>query len=221
MRILVVEDENKVGRFISDGLKEAAYTPTLARTKAQASNSLAQSTYDVIILDLGLPDGDGLELLSEWRKSGFDEPVIILSARDGLHDRLRGLNVGADDYLSKPFSFEELLARVRCITRRTAGRKSTTFEHRGITMDLVTRTVTRGGRSFSLTAREFALLELFMQNPGRVLSRTTIAERIWDSYSELDTNLLDVYMARLRRKLEVEGEPPIFKTLRGVGYQLQ
>jgi DNA-binding response OmpR family regulator len=171
-------------------------------------------------LDLGLPDGDGLELLREWRAAGFNEPVLILSARDALQDRVRGLNVGADDYLAKPFSFEELLARLRSLLRRQGGKKTTDFEHRGIKLDLLARTVECDGKPVDLTSREFALLELFMQNQGRVLTRTMIAEKVWDSYSDLDTNLLDVYMRRLRMKLESTPEKQLFKTLRGVGYQM-
>jgi two-component system copper resistance phosphate regulon response regulator CusR/two-component system response regulator QseB len=146
--------------------------------------------------------------------------VLILSARDAVQDRITGLNLGADDYLAKPFSFEELLARVRSLLRRHGGKKATVFKHRGLKLDLLSRSVQRNGQTIDLTAREFALLELFMQNPGRVLSRTMIAEKVWDSYFDSDTNLLDVYMRRLRMKLETSADKPWFKTLRGVGYQL-
>jgi DNA-binding response OmpR family regulator len=220
MRILIVEDDRKVGQFIERSLSEVAYFGTLVRTCAAARDALAESPYDAIVLDLGLPDGDGLQLLREWRAAGFDEPVLILSARDALQDRVKGLNLGADDYLAKPFSLEELIARVRSLLRRQGGKKATTFEHRGVKLDLLARTVEVDGRRIDLTAREFALLELFMQNQGRVLTRTMIAEKVWDSHSDLDTNLLDVYMRRLRKKLETIPEKQLFKTLRGVGYEM-
>jgi DNA-binding response OmpR family regulator len=220
MKVLIVEDERRVGQFISRGLEEMAYSATWVRTCREARDALADNPHDVIVLDLGLPDGDGLELLREWRSLGFNEPVLILSARDAVQDRIKGLNLGADDYLAKPFSFEELLARIRSLLRRHGGKKATVFEHRGIKMDLLARTVTRNNQKVDLTAREFSLLELFMQNQGRVLTRTMISEKIWESQNDLDANLIDVYMRRLRKKIEVSSEEPIFKTLRGVGYEM-
>ena len=220
MRILIVEDDRKVGQFIERALSEVAYVGTWVRTCAAARDALAESPYDAIVLDLGLPDGDGLQLLREWRAAGFNEPVLILSARDALKDRVKGLNLGADDYLAKPFSLEELIARIRSLLRRQGGKKATVFEHHGIKLDLLARTVEADGKRVDLTAREFSLLELFMQNQGRVLTRTMIAEKVWDSHSDLDTNLLDVYMRRLRKKLESTPEKQLFKTLRGVGYEM-
>ena len=220
MRILIVEDEAKVGQFVRRGLDKLAYSSTWVRTCAEAQDALAESPYDAIILDLGLPDGDGMNLLKEWRKCGFNEPVLILSARDAVEDRIQGLNFGADDYLPKPFSFEELVARLRSLLRRQSEKKTTVFEHREIKLDLLARSVLLAGRTVDLTAREFALLELFMQNPGRVLTRAMIAEKIWESRDDLDANLLDVYMRRLRMKLEASPDAPVFKTLRGIGYQL-
>ncbi|EDY20667.1 two component transcriptional regulator, winged helix family [Chthoniobacter flavus Ellin428] len=220
MRILIVEDDRKVGQFIERGLSEVAYSGTLVRTCAEARDTLADSPYDAIVLDLGLPDGDGLQLLRDWRSSGFNEPVLILSARDALQDKVKGLNLGADDYLAKPFSLEELIARIRSLLRRQGGKKTTVFEHRAIKLDLLARTVEVEGKRIDLTAREFSLLELFMQNQGRVLTRTMIAEKVWDSHSDLDTNLLDVYMRRLRKKLESTPDKQYFKTLRGVGYEM-
>ena len=202
MRILIVEDDPKVGQFVARGLEQLAYSPTWVRSCKEADDALTGGPFDAVILDLGLPDGDGLNLLREWRQAGLNEPVLILSARDAVQDRVNGLNLGADDYLPKPFSFEELLARVRSLLRRQAGKKATSFEHRGLKLDLLSRSVQCQGAPIELTAREFALLELFMQNPGRVLTRTMIAEKVWDSYYDSDTNLLDVYMRRLRVKLE-------------------
>jgi len=220
MRILVVEDEQKVAQFIKRSLEDVEYSTKTVRTCAEANDSLADSPYDAIILDLGLPDGEGLTILKEWRANGFTEPVLILSARDAVHDRVRGLNLGADDYLAKPFSMEELLARVRSLLRRQVDKKATLLDHRGIRLDLLAHTVTLTGRQVDLTGREFALLELFMQNQGRVLTRSMITEKIWDSHDELDANLLDVYMRRLRKKLPLASDEQLFKTIRGVGYQM-
>jgi DNA-binding response OmpR family regulator len=219
MKILVVEDQDRLGKFLQQGLTECAYTVSWVRTCAAAADALAETTYDVIVLDLGLPDGDGLDLLHRWRKSGFKEPVLILSARDGVQDRVKGLDLGADDYLSKPFSLEELLARVRSLVRRQSAVKQVVLEHAGIKLDLLSHTVHVNGQPIDLTSREYALLEVFMQNQSRILPRTLISEKIWASHYDVDTNLLDVYMSRLRAKLESPGKP-LFKTIRGVGYQL-
>ena len=220
MKVLIIEDQDRLGKFLEQGLKECAYTVTWVRTCKDARDALADSAHDVIVLDLGLPDGDGIDLLRQWRGSGFNEPVLILSARDTVADRIKGLNIGADDYLPKPFSFEELLARVRSLVRRQSSVKQVVLEHRGIRVDLLTHTVENNGLPIDLTSREYALLEIFMQNPGRVLTRTLISEKIWASHYDVDTNLLDVYMSRLRAKLETTPGKPLFKTVRGMGYQL-
>jgi DNA-binding response OmpR family regulator len=220
MKILIVEDQERLGNFLEQGLKECAYTVTWTRTCADARDALADSPYDVILLDLGLPDGDGIDLLRQWRSAGFNEPVLVLSARDTVADRIKGLDIGADDYLPKPFSFEELLARVRSLVRRQSSVKQVVLEHRGIRVDLLSHTVQVNGDPIDLTSREYALLEIFMQNPGRILTRTLISEKIWASHYDVDTNLLDVYMSRLRSKLETVPGKPLFKTVRGVGYQL-
>ncbi len=220
MKVLIVEDQQRLGQFLERGLKECAYTAKWVGTCKDALDALAESPYDIIVLDLGLPDGDGIELLRRWRANGFNEPVLILSARDSVEDRIKGLDVGADDYLPKPFSFEELLARVRSLVRRQSTVKQVVLEHRGIRVDLLSHTVQLNGRTVDLTSREYALLEIFMQNPGRILTRTLISEKIWASNYDVDTNLLDVYMSRLRAKLETSPLRPLFKTVRGVGYQL-
>jgi DNA-binding response OmpR family regulator len=221
MKILIVEDERKLGQFVLKGLQESAYTARLVGSCAAAADALAESHYDAIVLDVGLPDGSGLDLLRRWRQAGFAEPVLILSARGQVEDRIAGLNLGADDYLPKPFSFDELLARLRSLLRREGRPKQTRYEHAGVTMDLLSRKVTAAGAPVELTGREFALLELFLANAGRVLTRTQISERIWDTHFDTETNLIDVYVKRLRTKLPVAapGEP-LIRTVRGVGYML-
>jgi len=220
MKVLIVEDERRLGEFLKQALSECRYTATWVRTRREAADALAETPYDVIVLDLSLPDGDGLELLRQWRTSGFNEPVLILSARDSLEDRVKGLDLGADDYLPKPFSLEELLARIRSLVRRQSTAKHTLLEHAGIRLDLLGHTVQVNGQPVDLTSREYALLEIFMQNHGRILPRTLITDKIWASSYDVDTNLLDVYMSRLRAKLEGISGKPLFKTVRGVGYQL-
>jgi DNA-binding response OmpR family regulator len=220
VKVLIVEDQLRLGEFLKQSLVECRHTATWVRTCAEASDALAETPYDAVILDLTLPDGDGIDLLRQWRKSGFNEPVLILSARDTVEDRIKGLDVGADDYLPKPFSLEELLARMRSLLRRQSTVKQTVLEHSGIRLDLLGHTVQVGGRTVDLTSREYALLEIFMQNQGRILPRTLITDKIWASSYDVDTNLLDVYMSRLRSKLETTSGKTLFKTVRGVGYQL-
>lgn len=220
MKILVVEDERKVASFVAQALAEQAYATRVAGSCAAARTALAEWPCDAVVLDLGLPDGDGLDLLAQWRSAGFNEPVLILSARDAVADRIAGLNRGADDYLPKPFSVDELVARVRSLLRRQAGSKATVLTHRGLRLDLLARELQVDGAAVELTSKEFALAELFMQSPGRVLTRTLIAEKVWEASYDLETNLIDVYLRRLRAKLERPGQPPLFKTVRGTGYQL-
>ncbi|MES2259513.1 MAG: response regulator transcription factor [Pseudomonadota bacterium] len=220
MKVLIVEDQQRLGLFLKQGMSEHAYTVNWVGSCAAARDALCETGYDAIVLDLGLPDGDGLDLLREWRKAGFNEPVLILSARDTVEDRIRGLDIGADDYLPKPFSLEELMARVRSLLRRHSTAKDTVLQHRGIELDLLGHTVHVLGKPVDLTSREFALLEIFMHNVGRILPRTLISEKIWDAHYDVDTNLLDVYMSKLRGKFDMLPDQPLFKTVRGVGYQL-
>lgn len=220
MKVLIVEDEARLGAFLKQGLSEQSHTATWVQTCRDANHALVETKYDLVVLDLNLPDGDGLHLIREWRASGLNEPVLILSARDSLEDRIKGLDVGADDYLPKPFSLEELLAKMRALLRRQSVFKQTVIERGGLRLDLLGHTVHANGDPVDLTGREYALLEVFMQNAGRVLTRTLISEKIWSSHYDVDTNLLDVYMSRLRAKLETALGRPVFKTVRGIGYQM-
>ena len=220
MKVLIVEDEARLGLFLKQGLSEHAHTANWVPNCREANHALVETNYDLIVLDLNLPDGDGLDLVREWRASGLNEPVLILSARDSLEDRIKGLDIGADDYLPKPFSLEELLAKMRALLRRQSVIKQTVLERNGLRLDLLGHTVHANDQAVDLTGREYALLEIFMQNAGRVLTRTLISEKIWSSHYDVDTNLLDVYMSRLRAKLEGALGRPVFKTVRGIGYQL-
>ncbi len=221
MKVLLVEDDRKLGQFVKKGLEEVAYPTVWVRSGKEADDAVDETAFDVIILDIGLPDGNGLELLSRWRKTNLTTQILILSARHEVDDKIMGLNLGADDYLTKPFSFGELLARLRSLARRHVGQKKTVLEHRGIRLDLLGRQATFEGEAVSLTQREFALLELFLQNPARVLTRTQIVEKIWDCHFDLETNLVDVYVSKLRGKLRRNDEAEsFFQTVRGVGYKL-
>ncbi|MDE2110102.1 MAG: response regulator transcription factor [Alphaproteobacteria bacterium] len=220
MKVLIVEDHRRLGRFLKQSLTENHYTVAWATSCAEARDLLAEMNFDLVVLDIGLPDGGGLTLLREWRLNKFNEPVLILSARDTVQDRITGLDLGADDYLPKPFSLEELLAHIRALLRRQSSVKLSIVEHGGVRLDLLSHTVHCNDKPVDLTSREFALLEVFMQSPGRVLTRTYIAEKVWPSNYDIDTNLLDVYMSRLRNKLECAQGKSLFKTVRGVGYQL-
>ena len=219
MTILIVEDQPRVALFVEKALSEQGFEPRRVDTCAGARRALAESPVNAVVLDLGLPDGDGIDLLREWREAGLEFPVLILSARDAITDRIKGLNLGADDYLSKPFSVDELVARVRSLLRRNSGTRATVLTHGALRLDVVGRSVTRSGARIELTGREFALLELFLRNPGRTLTRTFIAEQIWGANYGVETNLIDVYVRRLRGKLE-EDQKPLIRTVRGTGYVL-
>jgi DNA-binding response OmpR family regulator len=219
MKILVVEDNVQLAGFVRRALVEQSYSVSIAGSCAEAANLLADEKFDLVILDIGLPDGSGLGLLRAWREVGFNEPVLILSARDAVDDRVTGLDLGADVYLAKPFQVNELLANVRALLRRQSIARKTVLTHRDLTLDLVAHAATLNGVALELTAREFALLEIFLHHAGRILTRTFISEKIWQSHQDVDTNLLDVYMSRLRARIESSGAK-YFRTVRGVGYQL-
>ncbi len=222
MRILVVEDERKVASFIRQGLAEEGHAVEVAADGDEALDLAAGGPpYDLVVLDLMLPKRDGFGVLKSLRGRGITTPVLVLTARDSVGDKVTGLDLGADDYLTKPFAFEELLARVRALLRRGADRRVTPLRLADLALDPATRTVTRGPRRLELTAREYALLEYLLRNAGRVLTRPMIAEHVWGLGFDSESNVIDVYVGYLRRKIDGEGEPRLLHTLRGAGYVLK
>jgi DNA-binding response OmpR family regulator len=222
MRVLVVEDERKVASFIRQGLEEEGHAVDVAADGAEAlERALEGPPYDLVVLDVMLPRRDGLSVLRELRAQRVLAPVLLLTARDSVSDKVTGLDLGADDYLTKPFAFEEFLARVRALLRRGSDQRTAVLRYADVTLDPATRTATRGRRRISLTSREYALLEYFLSNAGRVLTRPMLAEHVWGLDFDSETNLIDVYVGYLRRKLEAEGEPRLLHTVRGAGYVLR
>ena len=222
MRVLVVEDERKVANFIRQGLEEEGHTVEVAEDGAEALDRLlAGLPYDLVVLDVMLPRRDGLSVLKALRDNRVSTPVLLLTARDGVADKVAGLDLGADDYLTKPFAFDEFLARVRALLRRQAGQAAPALRLEDLTLDPATRGVSRGSRSIGLTTREFALLEYFMRNAGRVLTRPMIAEHVWAVDFDRESNVIDVYVGYLRRKIDGPGERPLLHTVRGAGYVLR
>ena len=221
MRILLVEDEPSAARFIAKGLREATYAVDVAADGTAAADQCQQYDYDAIVLDVMLPGRDGLSVCRELRASGSDVPVLMLTARDAVEARVQGLDAGADDYLTKPFDFRELLARLRALTRRE--RRPLAPERIDIgalTIDVPGRRVFRGRCEISLTSREYALFEYLARHAGEVVGRADIAEHVWDEHYDAFSNVVDVYVQRLRRKLDTPGAPSIIRTRRGQGYQL-
>lgn len=222
MRILVVEDEERIARFIKQGLEEESYAVDVVGDGPSALDWVAGASYDVILLDVMLPGLTGFEVCRILRERGNITPVLMLTARDEVDDRVTGLDAGADDYLSKPFAFKELLARIRALTRRTAPQATptTVLKFDDLELDTVAHQAKRRQRHIELTAKEYALLEYLMRHPRQALSRTLIRESIWgyDYYGA--SNVVDVYVGHLRRKLEAKGEPPLIHTVRGVGYKI-
>ena len=215
-RILVVEDEPRLASFLEKGLKANGFTPSLAADGASAIAAAADEDFDLMILDLGLPDLDGLDVLARTRERGVRLPVIILTARDDVSDKVGGLEGGADDYVTKPFRFEELLARVRARLRQDGTAEVTTLEVAGIELDLRRRRAVIGERTVALSSREFAMLETLMRHPGQVLTREQLHSHVWGYDHDPGSNVVDVYVGYLRRKL---GEGAI-ETVRGMGYRL-
>lgn len=222
MKILIVEDEPKTGDYLRQGLREAGYVVDLARNGWDGLHLATGSPYDLAILDVMLPGLDGWQLLEGLRRQGADLPVLFLTARDQVEDRVRGLELGADDYLVKPFAFAELLARVRTLLRRRRAPVEPTVLHAAdLELDLLRRRVTRAGRRIELTAKEHALLELFLRRRGEVLPRSLIASSVWDMNFDSDTNVVDVAVRRLRGKIDEGFESKLIRTVRGMGYVLE
>jgi len=220
MRILIVEDEPAVADLLERALREAAWAPDVARTGALALEALSVNEYDLAVLDIGLPDMSGLEVCRRWRRRGGRTPILMLTARAGLGDRVVGLDAGADDYLPKPFAVEELLARLRALARRPPSALDVTLSLADLELNTAYRTVTRAGRLIKLTAREYGLLEYLMRNPGRVVTRGQILEHVWDDNFDPVANVVDVLVGRLRRKIDTPGARPLVHTVRGAGYRL-
>ncbi len=223
MRVLVVEDELKVANALREGLEGERYDVVVERTGEDAFFRMTTEAFDLILLDLGLPGRDGLQILTTLRSKGVKTPVLVLTARDTLQDRVAGLDSGADDYLVKPFAFAELLARIRALMRRGRAAESPRLTVGDLRMDLITRKVTRGGQPVELTVREFELLEYLMRYEGQVVSRETLARDVWKETARttpLD-NVIDVHIARLRRKVDLDRPVRLIHTIRGVGFMLR
>jgi DNA-binding response OmpR family regulator len=221
MRILIVEDDRKVASFLARGLREEGYVVDAEHDGEGGRLKAHVHAYDVVILDVMLPGRTGLEIVRELRREGRVVPVLMLTARDTKDDIVRGLDAGADDYLTKPFSFEELLARVRALARRTSPALDDRLHYDDIELDARRRTATRGGRDLSLTPKEFLLLEYFLARAEQIVRRTELLEKVWDLRFDPMSNVVDVHVANLRRKLRTETERPLLHTVRGVGYILQ
>lgn len=222
MKILIVEDELKTGQYLRQGLTEAGFVVDLARDGTDGLHLALHGEYDLLILDVMLPGLDGWQVLQTLRQRGLHMPVLFLTARDQVEDRVKGLELGADDYLVKPFSFAELLARVRTILRRgRGGAEVTTLQVADLELDLLRRRVSRAGHRIDLTAKEFGLLELLMRRQGEVLPRSMIASQVWDMNFDSDTNVIEVAVRRLRLKIDEAHEVKLIQTVRGMGYVLE
>ncbi|MES3039337.1 MAG: response regulator transcription factor [Bdellovibrionota bacterium] len=223
MRILVVEDQSKMSQFVKQGLGEVGYAVDLASTCSEANEFTAQTDYDLVILDVMLPDGSGMDFARQLREQKCESPILMLSALSSTKDKVGGLDAGADDYLTKPFSFEELLARVRALLRRKnpTSEASSTLKVGDLEMNLITRRVSRGDQEIQLTTKEFALLEYLVRNAGRPLGRVSIAEHVWDINFDNESNVIDVYINMLRKKVDSPFATKLIHTVVGVGYVLK
>lgn len=222
MRILVIEDEKKVANFIKHGLEEERYIVEIAYDGPTGLEFAMNNQFDGILLDVMLPGKDGFQVLKELRDAGVSTPVLILTARGSTEERVQGLDLGADDYLAKPFSFEELAARLRSILRRSSPEKSTKLRCGDLILDTVSHFAYRFGREIELTTKEYALLEYLMRNKNRILSRSTITQHVWRHSFDPESNIIDVYIKRLRSKIENDdGSRPLIQSIRGVGYRMR
>lgn len=221
MRILVVEDERELADFIRQGLEEEHYAVDVAYDGEEGLFLTQLNDYDLIILDILLPKKDGLTMLREMRQEKRLTPVLLLTAKDMLEDKVRGLDFGADDYLTKPFAFAELLARVRALLRRGLHAEPRLLQVADLTLDLITHQVRRGGREIALTGKEYEVLEYFMHHPNRVIRRTELSEHVWAGDFDSFSNLIDVFIYRLRQKIDRDAPVQLLHTIRGVGYRLE
>jgi DNA-binding response OmpR family regulator len=220
MRVLIVEDEPEVADLLARTLRDATWAPDVAATGAQALSWLPINEYDLVVLDAGLPDIDGFEVCRRWRKAGGKTPILILTARAAVADRVRGLDAGADDYLAKPFAIEELLARLRALARRPGTALDVTLRFADLELDTQSLTARRAARTIDLSHRELALLEYLLRNPNRVVSRAQILAHVWDDNFDPVGNVVDVLVGRLRRKIGSADDLPLIHTVRGRGYIL-
>jgi heavy metal response regulator len=221
MRLLVVEDEKKVASFVRKGLEEEGYAVDVAVDGESGLELALDQVHDLIILDIHLPRMNGLRVLQELRRKKVKTPVLLLTVRATIEDKVLGLDAGADDYLTKPFAFQELIARVRALLRRRAEAEPPVLQIADLVLDPARRTVFRGGEKIELTAKEYSLLDYLMRNPGRVLTRTLIGEHVWDYDFDTSTNVIDVYVNYLRKKIDAGRETKLIHTVRGVGYMLK
>jgi DNA-binding response OmpR family regulator len=220
MRVLLVEDDSRIAHFVAKGLREQSYAVDVSATGEEALYQVAINTYDLVILDVMIPAPDGFAVCKELRRTGHRMPVLMLTARDAVEDRIEGLDRGADDYLTKPFEFRELLARLRALLRRPNALQPATLTVSDLIVDTAGQAVTRGGKFVSLTAKEYALVEFLARNAGRVVGRAEIAEHVWDEEFDPFSNLIEVYVNRVRRKIDTKGFKPLLHTRRGAGYVL-
>ena len=220
MRLLLIEDNPKMAGFIRQGFTEQGHAVDGAELGRDGEELGATKSYDLIILDIMLPDVDGVQVCRNLRRRGVKTPILMLTALSATGDKVAGLDAGADDYLTKPFEFAELVARVRALMRRGQAAESAQLRFGDLEMDLLARKITRSGKRIKLTTKEFALLEFFLRNPEKVLSRISIGEHVWDMNFDPESNVIDVYVSTLRRKLDVAGAPPIIHTVIGAGYIL-
>jgi DNA-binding response OmpR family regulator len=220
MRLLLVEDDSRIARLVAKGLREEAYAVDIATTGEDALYQADINTYDLIVLDVMIPSPDGFEVCRRLRASGKRMPILMLTARDAVEDRITGLDHGADDYLTKPFEFRELLARLRALLRRSGELRPPQIAVADLVLDTAAQTVSRGGRAIPLTAKEYALLEFLARNAGRVVGRAEIAEHVWDETFDPFSNLIEVYVNRVRRKIDTPSRKPLLQTRRGAGYVL-